>query len=73
VTDLNTELTQLFNIKKKAFGKCASILSLCSCYKLDASPIILKECCDILGKGFTKLMSKHGGRVKPFLKYKFEK
>jgi hypothetical protein len=67
------ELMQLFNIKKKAFGKCASIRSLCSCYKLDESPIILKESCDILGQGFTKLTSKHGGHVKPFLKYKFEK
>lgn len=64
---------QLFNIKKKAFGKCASILSLCSCYKLDEGPVIVKEGYDILGQDFTKLTSKHGGQVKPFLKYKFEK
>lgn len=47
---------------------CTNPISLLLCYKLDESPVILTEGDDILGQGFTKLMSKHGGHVKPFLK-----
>jgi len=52
---------------------CINPISLLLCYKLDESPVILKKGYDILGQGFTKLTSKHGGHVKPFLKYKLEK
>jgi hypothetical protein len=68
---LNMDLMQAFNIKKNAFGKCTNPTSFLLCCKLDESPVILKDDYDILGQGFTKLTSKHGIRVKPFLKYKF--
>jgi len=52
---------------------CINPIYFLLCYKLGECPVILKEGYNIIGQGFTKLTIKHGGHVKPFLKYKLEK